>query len=119
MRRYTRGVRLFKALSDPTRLRCLSLLFAQKELCVCELTQALALPQPKVSHHLAALRKVALVSDRKEGLWTYYRIHPEIPQWVAEVIGATVTGIEAEEPFASDAIALGKMPNRSGGFCSA
>ncbi len=48
---------LFKALSDPTRLRCITLLSSHDELCVCELTQALDLPQPKVSHHLAALRK--------------------------------------------------------------
>ena len=110
---------LFKALSDPTRLRCLLLLAAHEELCVCELTHALALPQPKVSHHLAALRKVGLVSDRKEGLWIYYRINSDIPQWVAEVIGTTATGIEDIEPFASDAVALAEMPNRPGGVCSA
>ena len=55
---------LFKALSDTTRLRCLSLLVNEEELCVCELTHALALPQPKISHHMAALRKAELVSDR-------------------------------------------------------
>ena len=59
---------LLKALFDPTRLRCISLLLKEEELCVCELTHALALPQPKVSHHLAALRKAELVNDRKEEL---------------------------------------------------
>ncbi|MGC8733368.1 MAG: ArsR/SmtB family transcription factor, partial [Halothiobacillaceae bacterium] len=43
----------FHALSDPTRLRCLAMLHAQGELCVCELTRALGLSQPKISRHLA------------------------------------------------------------------
>jgi ArsR family transcriptional regulator len=110
---------LFRALSDPTRLRCLSLLVKHEELCVCELTHALGLPQPKVSHHLAALRKAELVSDRKEGLWIYYRINQVIPQWVGEVIRTTTEGIGSEEPFASDTVALAEMPNRPGGICSA
>ena len=40
-----------------------------KRLCVCELTHALVLPQPKISHHLGTLRKTELASDRKAGLW--------------------------------------------------
>ncbi len=103
--------KLFKALSDPTRLRCLTLLTSYEELCVCELTHALALPQPKVSHHLAALRKAGLVSDRKQGLWIYYRLNSEIPSWVEEVIRKTAKGIEQEEPFASDAHTLAEMLN--------
>jgi len=107
---------LFKALSDTTRLRCLSLLVSHDELCVCELTHALALPQPKVSHHLAALRKTGLVSDRREGLWIYYRLNPRMPQWVVEVIRATAEGNKTEEPFAGDIAALSEMPNRPGGI---
>lgn len=110
---------LFKALSDPTRLRCLSLLVSVDEICVCELTHALDLPQPKVSHHLAALRKAELVSDRKKGLWIYYRISREIPQWVVEVIRTAADGIKDEEPYASDAVALAGMSNRPSGICSA
>lgn len=110
---------LFKALSDPTRLRCLSLLANADELCVCELTHAMGLPQPKVSHHLAALRKAGLVSDRKRGLWIYYSICQEVPQWVVEVVRTAAGGIRDEEPYASDAVALAEMPNRPGGICSA
>jgi ArsR family transcriptional regulator len=109
---------LFKALSDPTRLRCLSLLVSANELCVCELTHALDLPQPKVSHHLAALRKAALVTDRKAGLWIYYRLNPELPRWTVEVIQATSEGIKGEEPYASDLLALAEMPNRPGDICT-
>ena len=109
----------FKALSAPTRLRCLSLLLQQGELCVCELTHAIALPQPKISHHLGALRKARLVADHKEGLWIYYRIHPDLPGWVSEVLQSTVNGVAQEEPFSSDALALAEMPNRPGGICCA
>ncbi|MGD9170872.1 MAG: metalloregulator ArsR/SmtB family transcription factor [Candidatus Thiodiazotropha sp.] len=110
---------LFKALSDPTRLRCIALLMENDELCVCELTHALALPQPKISHHLGTLRKAELVSDRKEGLWIYYQMNPDLPDWAREVLRATSNGISGDEPFASDMIALGDMPNRPGGICSA
>jgi len=112
-------IQLFKALSDATRLRCLSLMVSHDELCVCELTHALGLPQPKVSHHLAALRKANLVNDHKEGLWIYYRLNPELPQWIIKVIKASSDGIKTEEPYASDAIALSKMPDRRDGICSA
>ncbi|MCW8828585.1 MAG: metalloregulator ArsR/SmtB family transcription factor [Gammaproteobacteria bacterium] len=112
-------IKLFKALSDATRLRCVVLLASHDELCVCELTHALGLPQPKVSHHLAALRKVGVVTDRKEGLWNYYRIRDGLPPWAHEVIRAAAEGVKSEAPFLHDASALGEMPNRPGGVCSA
>ena len=110
---------LFKALSDPTRLRCLSLLINHEELCVCELTHSLNLPQPKVSHHLAAMRRASLVTDRKAGLWIYYRVNPDLTPWIIDVIQATAEGIRGDEPYASDQLALSEMPNRPGGICSA
>lgn len=64
-------VALFKALSDPTRLRIMVLL-AEKELCVCQLENALDLSQVKVSRHLNVLRQARLVEARREGLWVYY-----------------------------------------------
>jgi ArsR family transcriptional regulator len=110
---------LFKALSDSTRLRCITLLMESEELCVCELTHALGFPQPKISHHLGALRKADLVSDRKEGLWIYYQINPGLPEWIIGVLRATTKGISGGEPFASDMRTLVEMPNRPGGICSA
>jgi len=110
---------LFKALSDPTRLRCLLLLVNYEELCVCELTHALDLPQPKISHHLGSLRKAGLVSDRKMGLWVYYRISESLPSWAIEVLRATATGIAEDEPFLADALTLQAMANRPGAACSA
>lgn len=64
--------RLFKTLSDPTRLRLLNLL-ACGETCVCELTDTLRVVQPKVSRHLARLKRAGLVEARREGKWMHYR----------------------------------------------
>ncbi|MFB3816932.1 MAG: ArsR/SmtB family transcription factor [Candidatus Methylomirabilales bacterium] len=65
--------RLLAALTDPTRLRLLRLLHRQ-ELCVCELMDALELPQYKVSRHLRELRGVGLVEATRSGRWMHYRI---------------------------------------------
>ncbi|WP_406693845.1 metalloregulator ArsR/SmtB family transcription factor [Singulisphaera sp. Ch08] len=65
---------LFKAFADPVRLRLLNLLSEDREVCVCHLHEALGLPQPTVSRHLAYLRKHGLVVGRKEGLWVHYRL---------------------------------------------
>jgi ArsR family transcriptional regulator len=73
----TRGPanRLFRAFSDPTRLRVLTML-QSGELCVCHIVEVLAVPQPKASRHLAYLRKSGLVLARKQGQWNYYRLAP-------------------------------------------
>jgi ArsR family transcriptional regulator len=67
-------VNLFKALADETRLRIISLLLAEGELCVCDIIAALKLPQSTVSRHLAYLRTTGSVNDRRCGLWMYYSI---------------------------------------------
>jgi ArsR family transcriptional regulator len=67
------SVELLKAFADPVRLRLLNLL-AEGEVCVCHLHEALELPQPTVSRHLAYLRTRDVVLGRKEGLWVHYRL---------------------------------------------
>ena len=62
---------VFKALSDPTRLRLLNLL-SEGEVCVCFLCDVLKLVQPKVSRHLAYLKRAGLVIARREGKWMHY-----------------------------------------------
>jgi ArsR family transcriptional regulator len=64
---------MFRAFSDRTRLRLLNML-RSGETCVCDLVGVLEVPQPKVSRHLAYLRRAGLVSARKEGLWMHYRL---------------------------------------------
>lgn len=65
---------LFKALSEPVRVRVMALLLSREELCVCDLVEALGLPQSVVSRHLAYLRNHHLVSASRRGVWMYYRI---------------------------------------------
>jgi ArsR family transcriptional regulator, arsenate/arsenite/antimonite-responsive transcriptional repressor len=67
--------RLFRALSDSTRLRILNLLLTG-ELCVCDIVSVLRVPQPTASRHLAYLRKVGLVTVRKDGVWCHYQLSP-------------------------------------------
>ena len=66
-------VTVFKALSDETRLRIIKLL-EQGELCVCDITSALDMVQPKVSFHLSALKEAGLIKDRKQGKWIHYSL---------------------------------------------
>ena len=66
----------FKALSEPARLRLLSLIQAQPggEACVCNLIDPLGLSQPTVTHHLQVLHRAGLLEREKRGVWVYYRV---------------------------------------------
>jgi ArsR family transcriptional regulator len=69
----------FKALSDPVRLRLLSIVAAAPsgEVCACDLTAPVGKSQPTISHHLKVLREAGLVTSRKHGTWVHYRAVPE------------------------------------------
>jgi ArsR family transcriptional regulator len=117
--RYIRAVNilpgdLFAALANDTRLRCLTLLMGHEELCVCELTHAIGAAQPHISRHLAQLRELGLVADRRAGLWVHYRIHPALPDWVVGVLRETAAGVSSRPPFCDDEHTLSLMPNRPG-----
>lgn len=79
----------FKCLSEETRLKTLLMLSVKEELCVCDFTDALQISQPKISRHLADLRKCELVQDTRRGKWVYYRLHPNLPEWAQAVISQT------------------------------
>src|SRR4249920_4055372 len=66
----------FKALSDPARLRLISLVAAHAdgEACICDLTEPVGLSQPTVSHHMKQLADAGLVTREQRGKWAYYRI---------------------------------------------
>ncbi len=91
---------LFKCLAYDTRAKISLLVVSQGELCVCELTAALDLSQPKISRHLALLRSAGLLLDRRQGQWVYYRVNPDLPAWVAavlkEVVDANQQWLETE-----------------------
>ncbi|MCX4512881.1 metalloregulator ArsR/SmtB family transcription factor [Streptomyces sp. NBC_01619] len=70
--------RMFKALSDPVRLRLLSLIASYEggEACVCDLTGPFDVSQPTISHHLKVLREAGLVGSERRGTWVYYWVVP-------------------------------------------
>lgn len=103
---------LFNLLADETRLRALLLMQAEGELCVCELTHALEMSQPKVSRHLAALRQYQVVSTRRESNWIYYQLSPELPGWAMEVLKTADRATFAAEPYQSDRVRLNTAPSR-------
>ncbi|NOR41030.1 MAG: metalloregulator ArsR/SmtB family transcription factor [Gammaproteobacteria bacterium] len=109
----------FQLLSDDTRLRSLFLMQQEGELCVCELVHALGVIQPKVSRHLAALRDIGVVIDRRQGQWIYYQLNPGLPDWAQQVIDATVAAAADQKPFINDLAVLAKMPNRPDAACCA
>ena len=109
----------FQLLSDDTRLRSLSLMQHEGELCVCELMYALGVIQPKVSRHLAALRDAGIVVDRRQGQWIYYLINSDLPYCAHQIINTTVTEAAKQKPFIKDLALLAKMPNRPTAACCA
>ena len=82
----SRRARQFQALSDETRLRILDLL-REGERCVCELTAALDTPQPLLSFHLKTLKAAALVTDRRQGRWSYYKLNPGVLRELESYLG--------------------------------
>ncbi|MEH6582299.1 MAG: metalloregulator ArsR/SmtB family transcription factor [Halioglobus sp.] len=111
-------VQFYKCLADETRLRCLLLIAHEEELCVCELTQALADIQPKVSRHLAQLRKCGLLIDRRQGQWVFYRINSDLPQWARGTLTETLAG---NKEFITDNLKslreMGDRPERIRACC--
>jgi ArsR family transcriptional regulator len=82
----------FKALSDPVRLRLLSIIAAAPsgEACACDLTAPVGKSQPTVSHHLKVLREAGLVTSRKHGTWVHYRAVPEQLAALRQVLAAEI-----------------------------
>ena len=99
----------FKMLSDNTRLRALMLMQRMGELCVCELTHALNLSQPKMSRHLAQLREYEIVATRRDGQWMYYQINSKLPAWAHSVLQQTCSGIGESGQFFADFSVLNDM----------
>ena len=92
---------LFRALADRTRLRLLNLL-ASGEVCVCFFVEVLGESQPKISRHLAYLRRAGVVAARREGKWMHYRIAtPEDPH-AARVFAEVMTWLGEEREMQKD-----------------
>ena len=109
----------FRALSDEERLRILNLLLrGHGEACVCELVDALRVPQYQVSRQLAVLRGVGLVTSEKRGTWVYYRIAPELPPLHRRVLESVAADLQSDATLEDRERFAGRLRLREGGVCS-
>src|SRR3982751_5789753 len=91
----------FSALADKTRLRLLNLL-KDGEVCVCFFAGALGTNNPKISRHLAYLKRASLVKGRRDGKWMHYSITPPEDPEAAKVFDATLEMLAADTSYAED-----------------
>lgn len=79
---------VFKALSDPVRLRLLSSIASRagQEACVCDLSEGIDLTQPTISHHLKVLREAGLLTSERRASWVYYRVVPQALQRLSDAL---------------------------------
>jgi ArsR family transcriptional regulator len=93
--------RFFAALSDRTRLRLLNLMDGQ-EVCVCYFVEILGQSQPKISRHLAYLRRAGIVSARRESKWMHYKLVTPPHAGAAQILGQTLAALKQEKEMQSD-----------------
>jgi ArsR family transcriptional regulator len=114
-----RDAELFQVLGEPTRLRLLNLLMQAKEICVCELVDALQTPQYKVSRHLQALTSAGWLEDRRRGKWVYYRISSDLKPFQQDLLRAVSRLRDGREDFRQDEARAGRrlLLRRDGACC--
>ena len=100
-------VTLFSALADRTRLRILNLM-RRREVCVCYFVEILGETQPKISRHLAYLRRAGLVRTRREGKWIHYSLARPADAQTATVLEATLDAAAKDREMRRDASTLEK-----------
>lgn len=100
--------RFFVALSDRTRLRLLNLM-GEDEVCVCFFVEVLGEGQPKISRHLAYLRRAGIVGARREGKWMHYRITSPPYTYAARIFNEVLTWLKEDKAMQRDRIQLVKV----------
>jgi len=111
-------IQFYKCLTDEIRLKCLMLIQYEGELCVCELMTALKDIQPKVSRHLALLRKSEILVGRKQEQWVFYRINPDLPEWAKSVLAQTTeSNVGFIQENIDNLLLMGNRPDRVKTFC--
>lgn len=89
-------VALMSALSDPTRLGALMLIWDGEEHCVCELMEKLGATQSRMSRHMGVLKQVGLLVDRRDAQWVRYRRNPDLSPAIKAIVNAVISA--ASEP---------------------
>jgi len=92
---------LFSALADRTRLRLINLI-GDSEVCVCFLVEILKTSQPKISRHLAYLRRARVVTARREGKWMHYRLTEPPDEHAARIFREVRTSLSEHPEFERD-----------------
>jgi ArsR family transcriptional regulator len=96
---------LFRALADRTRLRILNLMRDQ-EVCVCYFVEILKTSQPKISRHLAYLRRAGIVAARRSGTWMHYRIAVPKEAAAAEILREVLQALAEDREMRNDLVRL-------------
>jgi len=99
--------RLFRALADPTRLRLINLM-AEQEICVCYFVEVIDAPQPKISRHLAYLRRAGMVATRRDGKWMHYRLRIPPDLHASSILKTTVDALRRDKELQRDFQRLSK-----------
>ena len=99
---------LFKALADQTRLRLINLI-GDDEVCVCFFVEVLKINQPKISRHLAYLRRAGVVSARREGKWIHYRLVEPPDPHAANIFREVLAALPNDPAMKSDRARLEKI----------
>lgn len=100
-------VQLFAALADPTRLRLLNLMDG-REVCVCYFVEILNQAQPKISRHLAYLRRAGIVDARREGKWMHYKIERPKDKSAASILDAALASLKSDRAMQADLTTLSR-----------
>jgi ArsR family transcriptional regulator len=93
--------KLFRALADSTRLRLLNLM-SEQEICVCYFIEVIGAPQPKISRHLAYLRRADVVAARRDGKWMHYRLTMPEDSHAASILKSTIAALRADKQMQRD-----------------
>ena len=96
---------LFRALADPTRLRLLNLI-GDREICVCYFVEILRISQPKISRHLAYLRRAGIIEARREGKWMHYRLTMPKDPAAASILRETLKHLKQKPEMRKDSSRL-------------
>jgi len=99
---------LFKALADQTRLRLINLI-ADDEICVCFFVEVLKTNQPKISRHLAYLKRAGVVAARREGKWMHYRLVEPSDPHAARIFREVRSWLDNNQAMVSDRSRLRKI----------
>ena len=106
-------IKVFKALSDDTRIRMLHLL-SEGELCVCQIMQALEISQTRASRNLGILRDAGLLKDRRDGQWVHYSVNREVAAEYLKLMGLVTSLLRDDQTIAEDRKRLEKAVQMGG-----